>query len=482
LTDQQGAPADTSERRAGASATAVYANQLRHQNSRFVWLARALAFLLAGYLLLDRAFAWLHVPGTPIFIGEVVLAFGLYVAFRSRAAPRFIRLSPAMQILVVFMAFGFLLTVIGAAEHDPIEALRDAAIFYYGLFAIVIGALVRAWQPGYEFFLRNYVRIIPVFLVFGLFRLFLANSETGLFVPDSEVWITSHKPGNIGVQAAILVTFLLLVEAPSSERRDQVRNVWLTAGGLALLAAAGTQNRGSLVAGFAAMLIIYSLGRASRPVIAKVLVVMMAAVLLAFAFNLRVDLERRTLSVEQLFENMFALTPPSPDEGGTYEDDGTIAWRLQLWDLVLDDTLSAERFLTGFGFGPNLAGRYGYVAGPEIGPELRNPHNSHLSVVARMGLIGTVLWIAFWAIWYRALWKARRRFVFVGEDQKAGFLALCMIAALAFLINGVFDPSLEGPQAAVWLWCIVGIGAAVAVDGTTVRWRHKKPERLAVTL
>ena len=81
-------------------------------------------------------------------------------------------------------------------------------------------------------------------------------------------------------------------------------------------------------------------------------------------------------------------------------------------------------------------------------------------------------------MWYRTLWKARQRFVFVGEDQKAAFLAWCMIGALAMLINGIFDPSLEGPQAAVWLWCIVGMGAAIAIDGTTVRWRQRKPSRL----
>ena len=479
---QTGVPTEPSDRRSGWAATAVIANQLRYQEGRFVWLARALAFLLAGYLLFDRAFAWFHIPGTPLFVGEIVLVFGLYVTFRSRSAPRFIRLSPPMQILAVFMTFGFLLVAIGATEHDPLDAVRDGAIFYYGLFAIVVGSLVRAWEPAYDFFLRNYLRIIPVFLVVGLFRLFVANSETSIRIPDSEVFITSHKPGNIGVQAALLVAFLLLVIAPSVERRDQVRNVTLTTGGLVLMAAAGTQNRGTLVAGFAAMFVVYLMGRASRPVIAKVLVVMMAAVLLAFAFNFRVDLERRTLSVDQLFSNLLNLTPPSSEDGGsTYADDGTIAWRLTLWDLVLEDTLSPERFLTGFGFGPNLAGRYGFVAGAEVGPELRNPHNSHLSVVARMGLMGAGLWIAFWVAWYRTLWKARHRFTFVGEDQKAALLAWCMIGALAMLINGIFDPSLEGPQAAVWLWCIVGFGAAVAVDGTTVRWRQKRPPRLRRT-
>jgi len=464
---------DTSYLASTEAQTALRAGR-RQRDNLYLYLARALALLLAGYLLFDRAFAWLHVPGTPLFVGEIVLAFGLYVAIRSRQAGRFIRLSPPMQMLVVFMAFGTMLTIIGAMSHDPQEAARDAAIWYYGLFAIVIGTLARAWEPAYEFFINWYVRIIPVFLAVGVVRLFFANRDGTIFVPDSEVAITSHKPGNLGVQAVMAVAFLLLVVAPELDRKGRTRNLVLTVGGLLLLALAGTQNRGTLVAGFIALFIIYFAGKAARPVMGGVLVAVLALMVLSFAFNVRIQLERREVSIEQLLANILTLSvPDNPD--GEVADDGTVAWRLKLWDLVLDDTLSSERFLSGFGFGENLASKYGFVAGPDVGPELRNPHNSHLSVVARMGLIGAGLWITLWVMWYRHLWKARKRFKFAGDEQKAGFLAWCMVAAMAALINGIFDPSLEGPQAAVWLWCIFGLGAFVAVEGTVVRWRKRTP-------
>ena len=130
--------------RPSARLQAARATILKKQEGRYVFLARTLAFLLAGYLFFDRAFAWIHVPGTPLFIGELVMVVGLYVAFRSREALRFVRLSPPMQLLVVFMAFGALLTAIGLQEHDFQDAIRDAAIWYYGLFAIIIGSLARA--------------------------------------------------------------------------------------------------------------------------------------------------------------------------------------------------------------------------------------------------------------------------------------------------------------------------------------------------
>ena len=92
-----------------------------------------------------------------------------------------------------------------------------------------------------------------------------------------------------------------------------------------------------------------------------------------------------------------------------------------------------------------------------------------------MGLLGAALWVILWAIWFRHLWKARKRFQLVEEDQRSGFLAWCMVAAITLLINGIFDPSLEGPQAAAWLWCIYGLGAFVAVEGNIVRWRQQGP-------
>lgn len=454
----------------GSAARATVLSEQRHQSARYVLLARALVGLLGGYLLLDRAFAWIHVPGTPIFIGEIVLAIGLYVTVRSKDAGRFIRLSPPMQALAAFMVFGALLTVIGMLIHDPQTAVRDAAIWYYGLFAFVVGTLALAWEPAYRFFLEWYTRIIPVFLVVGVVRLVMANQGIGIFVPDSEVLITSHKPGNLGVQAVLLIAFLLLVVAPELEQRDKARNLIYTVGGLLLLVLAGTQNRGVMVAGFVALILVYFAGRAARPFMGSVLVVVVAALILAFSFNVRFDLERRTVSVDQLFANILSLDF-EVDPNGTNEDDGTIAWRLKLWELVLDDTFTQERFLSGFGFGPNLASQYGFVAGGGVGPELRNPHNSHLSVVARMGLVGAGLWISLWAFWYRNLWRARKRFKAIGEDQKAGFLAWCMVAAVTVLINGVFDPSLEGPQAAAWIWSIFGLGAFVAVEGSVTRWR-----------
>jgi sulfite exporter TauE/SafE len=39
--------------------------------------------------------------------------------------------------------------------------------------------------------------------------------------------------------------------------------------------------------------------------------------------------------------------------------------------------------------------------------------------------------------------------------------AWLVASAAMVLINAIFDPTLEGPQVAVWLWLIFGLGTAL---------------------
>jgi hypothetical protein len=439
-------------------------------NHRTAWM---LLVLLGGYLFLDRAFAWIHVPGTPVFIGEVALLLGLIMVFRNQRALRFIRFSPPMQTLILFMGFGTVLLVFGFME-DGIDAIRDSSIWYYGLFAVVVATLLVAWQPAYGLFISNYEKALGWFIAIGTLRLILANRFEQFMMPDSEVPLTAHKPGNLGIQAAIAVLFVIVVMGDrQQERSERISARMLGVGGLVLVALAGTQNRGALVSAFIVFGLLVFVFRRARPFLSGAAVLLVGAIILAFSLDVSFQLARREVSVGQLLSNITQLSVTATHDAET-PDDGTVAWRLALWDLVLDDTVSPERFLSGFGFGSNLAGAYGFIAGGEFGPELRNPHNSHLSVIARMGLIGAGLWVALWAVWYRQLYISYRRFTMLQEERKAAVIMWLMLATMAILLNGIFDPSLEGPQAAAWLWSMYGVGSVLAVEA-------KLPHRIQET-
>jgi O-antigen ligase len=96
---------------------------------------------------------------------------------------------------------------------------------------------------------------------------------------------------------------------------------------------------------------------------------------------------------------------------------------------------------------------------------LRSPHNSHLDIVARMGLLGLSLWIALWVGWYCRLIAGCRRLARQGLYLRRQVAVLSLMVTTAILVSCFFDPQLEGPQVAALLWTAFGIGVAV----TTVR-------------
>lgn len=137
--------------------------------------------------------------------------------------------------------------------------------------------------------------------------------------------------------------------------------------------------------------------------------------------------------------------------------------REELWSLVFDKQVADGHLIDGSGFGPNLAADVGiFDEGANEGKDtLRNPHNSHLNILARMGLVGLFLWIALWLAWYRRLIGGCRRLVRQGLHLCRQVAVLSLSVTTAILVSTFFDPQLEGPQIAIPLWTTFGVGIAV---------------------
>jgi hypothetical protein len=44
----------------------------------------------------------------------------------------------------------------------------------------------------------------------------------------------------------------------------------------------------------------------------------------------------------------------------------------------------------------------------------------------------------------------------------AGIVKVCAVGVTAILANAYFDPTLESPQVAIWLWSLAGLGLGIA--------------------
>ena len=195
--------------------------------------------------------------------------------------------------------------------------------------------------------------------------------------------------------------------------------------------------------------------------VVRVVVITAVGLGLASTLSLKVPiggLQGRDFSAQQLMANVMSLT--GTGEPGNLG--GTVDGRKELWSRILAKQIADGRLIDGAGFGQNLAAEVGvYDEGKET---LRSPHNSHLHILARMGVIGLSLWIGVWVAWYWRLITACRRLARQGLQRRRQVAVFTMMGTTAILVSSFFDPQLEGPQVAALLWTIFGIGVAVTTE------------------
>jgi O-antigen ligase len=269
--------------------------------------------------------------------------------------------------------------------------------------------------------------------------------------------ISIMKPGDRGVILAGCAAFMLcgLYARASGPRKMPPLVFWLCWFAAALLVAA--LNRGGLVAMTSALALLM-LVQPSREWLKPVVIggVVIAALLVV---NPTIDVGKaRPLSVTQLTANITSIF--SDEESNTGSVQGTKEWRLNWWTDIYNDTVHGPSFWTGKGFGLNIADEYGYQT-DEVAGTLRSPHNMHMTVLARMGVPGTVLWfvlqLTFAIQMILSLYRARSF-----KDGYAVQLHSWILAMwVAGLVNSTFDVYLEGPQGAIPFWCAFGAGLAL---------------------
>jgi O-Antigen ligase len=435
----------------------------RPRPQSFRWFTPALGLLLAGYLFFDKAFAYLHIPGTPVFIGEVVLAIGIVEAVRVRLRWRHaLSALPMLKILLAFMVVCSIRFVFDSFTYG-LDAVRDSSIWYYGSFAFLVGAAAVCDPTFLPRLLRWYRKVLPWFILWAPLAIIVANIDalSAITIPDSDTPINAIKVNDIAVHVALAIGFLWLgVDRIAGGRSGGRWDILLAVIGILALLMSGSQNRGGLLAALVLLGIVLSYlpGGRQRRIFFSVAICLMIVVVPILLLNLRIQGERRELSLQQVGQNMSSIL------GGrnSQELSGTVEWRQGYWVQVLDDLLGSDHWLTGVGFGPILPERYDVDAGV-INPQqpLRNAHNSHLTILARTGFPGVALWILFWLVWCGSLAKWIRRRPGGVRDPGVAFAVLLLAAAGGFLVNAFFDPALDGPHAGIWLFTLVGLGAAL---------------------
>lgn len=132
---------------------------------------------------------------------------------------------------------------------------------------------------------------------------------------------------------------------------------------------------------------------------------------------------------------------------------GTEQARAQTWPLVTHYIADAHSQLIGVGFGPNFllnsGGTLALVGSNQT--DVRSPHELFLTIYARLGWVGVLL---FAAVMLAFAWQAVAARARARQDD---LVLLAIVVPLALFIAALAGPSLEGPYGAIPFWWGLGI-------------------------
>ncbi len=419
------------------------------------------SLLLLGYAVLGKLFAYIGFGS--FYVGEIVLVLGILTFVTSPSQWGVLR-SRHVWPLAALMLWGAARTV-PYIETYGINALRDAVVWGYGTFAILIAARIAAAPETVSRLANCYASFVKIFLV-GAPLVWVLSTGLGL------ISFTVHgravpvlKGGEMLVHLAGVIAFVYLTVRA-------VPIAWLTVAPVVF--AVGATNRGGLLSlGIALIVLFVARRQTARGVLlaAAFSVVIIAAA--AFDVRFKVPESNKELSPRTVAERVQSIFTDT----SKVQYEATERWRLRWWKKIVQYTFFGPHFWFGKGFGPNVAYSDGVVS--QTSDPLRSPHSGHFTFLARGGVPGLALWLFLQGAWFVGMVRRWRRCAGSGHSRLASMFLFLIVYWAALVINASFDVFLEGPMGGIWFWSVfgAGLGIMIAYDRSVAAVRHSWAKR-----
>jgi hypothetical protein len=404
-----------------------------------------LIFVVVGYAVLSRSFAYLGVPPLKIFIGEISIAAFL-VSYPRAVFDRWLYALGRQNVLTGFAVTLLTLMLYGLVEvargldhgYRSIIILQSFAFQYYPI-CFFIGLWAGLREPVV---LQRLIRILAwVNGVYGLLFILVLN-HYGLLIPGTSDVPLFGQP--VGATLAILGLVCF-------ERR--LAQVWhlLLLNALVML---GLLMRAEYL-GCTLGLIVWALlaRRFGRLVLLFAGLALLLAVGLVTDFDMPAPLSRGGhISAKGIAGRMIApfdadaaaqLTASNAD---AKSEAGTAEWRTRWWKAIWETVHeNADSTLFGLGYGYPIANLVGYGQ-----RDLRTPHSVFFYCLAYGGWVGVFLFAALQTALVGLMWRAWRT---TGNPFGLSIWA-------AFLCSALLGNLLETPFGAIPFYLITGLAAA----------------------
>jgi O-antigen ligase len=410
------------------------------------WWVKLLLAYLAAITMIGKGPTYIGVP--PFFWGEITLGISLLLIAPWVLRSGFLGRNRALVIvLAAFMTLGAIETA-GNYQKWGLDALRDAAIWYYGLFFFVGLALAsreaiadRAWWWLRVFWMISLVWNTADFISHQ--RL----SQMGPVIPWRGVPLLFNSVHEAGQNLALGA---MIVLCTTTLRRKPIWRAILApiaCVGLAVFATAqGRGMRVAIASGVAAVLLL-ALARRKLHFSMRLVTVSAAAVpLLLLASTVY---SGRMLHIAHL-DRFEKADPEDPV--------GTANWRMIWWQSLYAAVMRTDPAF-GLGFGESLHLYHPLLWHLHESFIVRSPHNFNVTVFARMGIVGFALWAAILALGIGGLFRRAWRGTVRGDPygpERRDELAFWIMMLVATVVNSSFGVLMEGPVLGIWFWFALG--------------------------
>jgi O-antigen ligase len=405
---------------------------------------------LAGYVLLNYGFENLsiHIAGLPFIFGYALVYLALALAILScRNVLKILRKEPAILWLGLLVLQTSLHLVFDLPRHG-LWAVRDASMFNDSIF-ICLGFFWAARRRTVQPLVMWLFVILAINLIYALSfpwadKIKDSSPSSGVFL---EVPVFGFYHGTyIYLLAGTLFCLLL--------SRTVLRlPVWLNLS-LVLLQLFGIaihQDR-SMYIGIVTSVVVLVLTN-ERTAAIRLSSVVFAAVLCVYFVSAvwQVEIPGRVGPVNLAFfrEHLRSISGAEGTPGSSMQS------RLDWFQQALGHFYASP--WVGVGFGEPLID---YLDDTNHFAAVRQPHNSGLSILTRLGVVGLVCWVAF----HICLLK---RYVYALKQRRSGdaflsrLILWLVLLYLIFMIVLQVEPGLEFPSGAIPFYFFVGLSLGV---------------------
>jgi hypothetical protein len=384
------------------------------------------------YVFLNKGIAY-------TYLVEALWLFGILLLLMHRKKVELIW-NKTTKLILFFIAISFIYILRGFTKYDLVDLIRDSFIFQYGWFVFILFLFKEKLEIIWETLFFIYKWFPFVALLNFILQYFVPFFET--VAPFGGIPILLYKNGDMGVQL-LISTLLLLYTFENKTLKWRVVLSLVIALDFLILA---SYSRSGIVAFLASMLcFIYfnkdiQLQSRVRLLIKYLPIVLLIVTPIYINIKVAENFQGRSVGLEQIKNNFSSIV------GGTTDatSENNVVWRLVWWAKIIDYSLSPPNFFIGKGLGINLATDDDILT---LDDSLRSPHNFHLNIMARFGILLFMIWTYFLIQLLKPLFKK--------QLQGKRLLIGCIL--LAFLLNASFDVFLEGPMGAFPFWTWMGL-------------------------